>query len=46
MENNNTEIYKRLAVESFADYLGKYLSYGIINAIDCHNIDVYDPVCG
>lgn len=33
MENNNTEIYKRLAVESFADYLGKYLSYGIINAI-------------
>ena len=33
MENNNTEIYKRLAVESFADYLGKYLSYGIINGI-------------
>lgn len=25
-ENNNTEIYQRLAVETFADYLGKYLS--------------------
>lgn len=32
-ENNNTEIYKRLAVETFADYLGKYISYAIINGI-------------
>lgn len=32
-ENNNTEIYQRLAVETFADYLGKYLSYTIINGI-------------
>ena len=29
-ENNNTEIYQRLAVETFADYLGKYLSYTTI----------------
>lgn len=33
VENNNTEIYKRLAVESFAEYLGRYLSYGILNGI-------------
>lgn len=33
MENNNTEIYRRLAVETFVDYLGKYLSYAIINGI-------------
>ncbi|NCB93475.1 MAG: CvpA family protein [Clostridia bacterium] len=33
LENNNSEVYKQLAVESFADYLSGYISYGIINGI-------------
>lgn len=33
VENNNTEVYRQLAVESFADYLSGYVAYGIVNGI-------------
>lgn len=33
IENNNSEIYKMLGVDGFADYVGSYLSGLIINAI-------------
>lgn len=33
LENNNTEMYRHLAVENFADYLSKYLAHGVINGI-------------
>lgn len=33
LENNNTEMYRHLAVENFADYLSGYLARGIINGI-------------
>jgi uncharacterized membrane protein required for colicin V production len=33
IENNNSEVYKQLAVETFADYLAGYIAYGIINGI-------------
>lgn len=32
-ENNNSEIYRRMAVESFADYLSGSIAYSIINGI-------------
>lgn len=33
VENNNTEVYQRFAVESFSDYLAGYMAYGIVNGI-------------
>lgn len=33
IENNNAEMYRKLAVEGFSDYLSGYVAYGIMNGI-------------
>lgn len=33
LENNNTEMYRHLAVEGFADYLSGYIAHAIMNGI-------------
>lgn len=33
VENNNAEMYREMAVETFSDYLSGYIAYGIINGI-------------